>query len=98
MQVETSSKRVPKLGQIWDTAYHYSSTLQMFDPQIAGCESANNNALYHLWVKRLATMQIVAGCEKLLQKLMSSSTALGNLQKLDLLQDRFDSWMVRRAK
>ena len=43
-------------------------------------------------------MQIVAGCEKLLQKLMSSSTALGNLQKLDLLQDRFDSWMVRRAK
>ena len=43
-------------------------------------------------------MQIVAGCEKLLQKLMSSSTALGNLQKLDLLQDRFDSWTVRRAK
>ena len=70
----------------------------MFDPQIAGCESDNNNALYHLWVKRLATMQIVAGSEKLLQKLMSSSTALGNLQKLDLLQDRFDSWMVRRAK
>ena len=46
----------------------------------------------------LATNQIVAGCEKLLQKIVSSSTALCNLQKPDLLQDRFDSWMVTRTK
>jgi len=46
----------------------------------------------------LATNQIVAGCEKLLQKIVSSSTALCNLQKPDSLQDRFDSWMVRRTK
>ena len=25
----------------------------MFDPQIAGCESGNNNALYHPWVKHV---------------------------------------------
>ena len=46
----------------------------------------------------LATNQIVAGCEKLLKKIVSSSTALRNLQKPDLLQDRFDSRMVRRTK
>ena len=98
--METSSKLVPKLGQIWDTGYHYSSALQMFDPQIAGCESDNNNAFNMPLMSQtcLATNQIVAGSEKLLQKLVSSSTALCTLKKLDLLQDRFDSWMVRRAK
>ena len=38
----------------------------------------------------LATNQIVAGCEKLLQKLVSSSTALCNLQKLDFLLGKID--------
>ena len=64
----------------------------MFDPQIAGCESANNNDLYHPWVKPVLQQirYIVAGCEKLLQKLVSSSTALCNLQKLDLLHGKID--------
>ena len=35
----------------------------------------------------LATNQIVAVCETLLQKLVSSSTALCNLQKLDLIRE-----------